>query len=119
MSTELKMKMTLPDNFRQACEDMQADPQQVLQAFVNDLLLVAQLAAPGQDAVSTAGEVLRRHLAGFHHTPPPDYRTRDTNIRYTKEVIALLRTSMPAAKREKRYHRIIDNWHAALQLVNN
>lgn len=119
MPTELKLKMTLPENFRQACEDMKADPQQVLQLFIDHLLFVSQIATPGHDPASCAGSVLRAFLDTCRVKPVPDFRTREINIRYTQEVINLLRNPMSAAKRQEQYGQIIDSWHNELQLVNN
>jgi hypothetical protein len=119
MSNEIKLKMELPEDFRQACADVEADPQKVLQLFIDHLLFLAQIITPGKDPESYAGMVLRKYLETYTTKPVPDYRTRDVNVKYTREVVAMLRTKMSPAKRQKTYRQIIDKWYAELQLVNN
>jgi hypothetical protein len=119
MSKEMKLHLELPENFRQACADMKADPQKILQLFADHLLFVAQIATPGKDPESYAGMVLRQYMDTFQTKPVPDYRTREVNVKYIQEVLAMLRARMSPAKRQKAYGNIINQWYAELQLINN
>lgn len=119
MSNEIKLKIELPENFRQACEGMEADPEKALQLFVDHLLFVAQIIGLGNDPEFYAGIVLRKYLDTFQKKPVPNYRTRDINVKYIQEVLAILRVKMTPVKRQEAYSNIVDRWYAELQLVNN
>lgn len=119
MSNETRIGTEIPGSFKEACEAMDTDPQQALQALVGHLFFYAQIISPGDDPGSQAGILLREYLDSRRMTPVPDYRTREINIRYTQEVLAMLRTKMSVAKRQKLYLRIVNKWYEELQLVNN
>lgn len=119
MSNETRIKIEIPGSFKEACEAMNTDPQQALQTLVGHLFFYAQIISPGNDPESQAGILLREYLDSRGMIPAPDYRTRDINVKYTQEILTMLRTKMSVAKRQKLYVQIVDKWYGELQLVNN
>ena len=119
MSDKIKLKISLPAKFKQACADMNADPRQVLQQFVDDLCFLAQVVTPGNDPKSYAGMVLRKYFETFASKPIPDYQTKETNVQYVQKILDMLRTKMTAAERQAAYSQIIDRWYEALRSLKN
>lgn len=115
MSHPRQLKLSIPPGFAQACAARNVPPQQALQNFIDQLSFYAQLAASPND---TASAVLRGYLDSLPATPAPNPKTRDLNIRYTQEVIALIRKPMRAVQRKKQYLCLIDRWYRDMELAN-
>ncbi|MET0392214.1 MAG: hypothetical protein ABW019_03695 [Chitinophagaceae bacterium] len=115
MANEVKLRLEIPAAFQQACEALHTDPQQALQILVNHLVFYAQLVSPGDDPESQAGILLREYLDTRGPMPAPNYKTRELNVKYTQEVLALLRADMNGHRRKKLYLRLVDQWHRELQ----
>jgi hypothetical protein len=114
MQNEIKLKAAIPAAFAAACQAARMEPQQALQTFLDHLIVYSQLASPGDDSYSLAGSVLRDFLDRRRMTPAPNQRTRAANIEYMQQLIALISSRMSAAEKDKAYHALIDQWHAAL-----